>query len=30
MDRDGKRHLAGKKNVWVEADKLPIRRRGVG
>jgi hypothetical protein len=30
VDRDGNRRLAGKKDVWVEADKLPIRRRGVG
>ena len=30
VDRDGNRHLASKKDVWVEADKLPIRRRGVG
>ena len=30
VDRDGNRNLASKKEVWVEADKLPIRRRGVG
>jgi hypothetical protein len=30
VDRDGNRRLASKKDVWVEADKLPIRRRGVG
>jgi hypothetical protein len=27
--REGERRLANKKNVWVEADKLPIRRRGL-
>jgi hypothetical protein len=30
VDRDGNRRLASKKDVWVEADKLPIRRRGSG
>jgi hypothetical protein len=30
VDRDGNRRLASKKDVWVEADKLPIRRRGIG
>jgi hypothetical protein len=30
VDRDGNRRLASKKDVWVEADNLPIRRRGVG
>ena len=30
VDSDGNRRLASKKDVWVEADKLPIRRRGVG
>ena len=30
VDRDGNRTLASKKDVWVEPDKLPIRRRGVG
>jgi hypothetical protein len=30
MDREGARLLASKKDVWVEADKLPIRRRGIG
>jgi hypothetical protein len=29
-DREGARPLASKKDVWVEADKLPIRRRGIG
>ncbi len=29
-DRDGDRRLARKKDLWVEADKLPIRRRGIG
>jgi hypothetical protein len=27
---DGDRRLASKKDVWVEADKLPIRRRSIG
>lgn len=26
----GERRLANKKDLWVEADKLPIRRRGIG
>jgi len=30
VDNDGNRRLANKKDVWVEADKLPIRRRGIG
>ena len=30
MDRDGDRRLARKKDLWVEADKLPIRRRAMG
>jgi len=30
VDRSGDRRLASKKDVWVEADKLPIRRRGAG
>jgi hypothetical protein len=30
VDRAGDRRLASKKDVWVEADKLPIRRRGAG
>jgi hypothetical protein len=30
VDRTGDRRLASKKDVWVEADKLPIRRRGIG
>jgi hypothetical protein len=30
VDRSGDRRLASKKDIWVEADKLPIRRRGVG
>ncbi|HEX9098906.1 MAG TPA: hypothetical protein VF956_05400 [Candidatus Dormibacteraeota bacterium] len=29
-DRHGDRRLARKKDLWVEADKLPIRRRGIG
>jgi len=30
VDRDGDRRLARKEDLWVEADKLPIRRRGIG
>jgi hypothetical protein len=30
VDRDGDRRLARKNDLWVEADKLPIRRRGIG
>ena len=30
VDLTGDRRLASKKDVWVEADKLPIRRRGAG
>jgi hypothetical protein len=30
IDWDGDRRLARKNDLWVEADKLPIRRRGVG
>jgi hypothetical protein len=30
LDRDGDRRLARKMDLWVEADKLPIRRRGIG
>ena len=30
VDRDGDRRLARKKDLWVEADKLPIRRRSIG
>ena len=26
----GERRLASEKDLWVEADKLPIRRRGIG
>ncbi len=29
IDRDGDRRLARKNDLWVEADKLPIRRRGL-
>ena len=29
LDADGNRRLASKNDVWVEADKLPIRRRGI-
>jgi hypothetical protein len=29
VDRDGDRRLARKSDLWVEADKLPIRRRSV-
>jgi hypothetical protein len=28
VDKEGDRRLAGKNDVWVEADKLPIQRRG--
>lgn len=30
VDRTGERRLASKEDLWVEADKLPIRRRGTG
>jgi hypothetical protein len=30
LGKDGDRRLASKKDLWVEADKLPIRRRGIG
>jgi hypothetical protein len=30
VSRDGDRRLARKNDLWVEADKLPIRRRGIG
>ncbi len=30
IDRSGERRLASKKDLVVEADKLPIRRRGIG
>lgn len=30
LSHEGERRLASKKDVWVEADKLPIRRRGIG
>ena len=30
VDRDGDRRLARKTDLWVEADKLPIRRRALG
>ena len=30
VDRDGDRRLARKIDLWVEADKLPIRRRWIG
>lgn len=30
VDRGGDRKLARKEELWVEADKLPIRRRGIG
>lgn len=29
VDRQGDRRLARKEALWVEADKLPIRRRGL-
>jgi hypothetical protein len=28
VDRNGDRRLASKRDLWVEADKLPIKRRG--
>jgi hypothetical protein len=30
VDRSGDRRLASKQDLWVEADKLPILRRGIG
>lgn len=30
VDTAGDRQLARKEDLWVEADKLPIRRRGTG
>jgi hypothetical protein len=30
VDRNGDRRLASKRDLWVEADKLPIKRRGAG
>jgi len=27
---EGERRLVSKKDLWVEADNLPIRRRGIG
>ena len=30
VDTDGDRRLARKIDLWVEADKLPIRRRWIG
>ena len=29
IDRDGDRRLARKNDIWVEADRLPIRRRSL-
>jgi hypothetical protein len=29
VDRSGDRRLARKEELWVEANKLPIRRRGL-
>ncbi len=29
LGKEGERRLANKKDMWVEADKLPIRRRGM-
>jgi hypothetical protein len=29
LGMEGERRLANKKDMWVEADKLPIRRRGM-
>jgi hypothetical protein len=30
VDFTGDRRLASKKDIWVEADELPVRRRGIG
>jgi hypothetical protein len=30
VDLTGGRRLASKRDIWVEADELPIRRRGIG
>jgi hypothetical protein len=30
LSREGERRLVSKKDLWIEADKLPIRRRGIG
>jgi hypothetical protein len=30
VSREGERRLASKEDLWIEADKLPIRRRGIG
>jgi len=30
LSKEGERRLASKKDLVVEADKLPIRRRGIG
>ena len=29
LGKEGERRLASKKDLWIEADKLPIRRRGL-
>ena len=29
VDRGGDRRLASKKDLWVDASELPIRRRGI-
>lgn len=29
LGKEGERRLASKKDLWIEADKLPIRRRGI-
>ncbi len=29
LGKEGERRLASKNDLWVEADKLPIRRRGL-
>jgi len=29
LGKEGERTLVSKKDLWVEADKLPIRRRGM-
>ena len=30
LSKEGERRLVSKKDLWIEADKLPIRRRGIG
>jgi len=30
LSKEGERRLVSKNDLWIEADKLPIRRRGIG